>query len=270
MTGAARSHSLAEFQDAFARALAPGTVAADSAVAGLVAQPAFAVYRNTVMKGCIDALQANFPAVARLVGEEWFRAAAAEYVAGERPKEPSLLEYGESFPSFLAGFPPAAELSYLPDVARLDRLWTEAHSAGNGTTIGREALAGADPGTLGATVLHTHRAARWAWFGEAPIFTIWSHNREDLPDAGEMPWQGEGALLTRPADAVRWAAIDRSSCRFLDACSRALPLDSALEAALEADPDANLVRLVNNLLDAGAFGRLALPPDDHPRNPPHD
>jgi len=31
------------------------------------------------MKGCVDALEANFPAVARLVGKEWFRAAATEY-----------------------------------------------------------------------------------------------------------------------------------------------------------------------------------------------
>ena len=36
----------------------------------LYGQPAFAVYRNTVMKACIDALQANYPAVTRLVSEE--------------------------------------------------------------------------------------------------------------------------------------------------------------------------------------------------------
>ena len=29
---------------------------------------AFAVYRNTVLKGCIDALQANYPTVGQLVG----------------------------------------------------------------------------------------------------------------------------------------------------------------------------------------------------------
>ena len=57
--------SLAQFQDAFTAALAAGDGAeaqaagADLRVAQLVAQPAFAVYRNTVMKGCVDALQAK-------------------------------------------------------------------------------------------------------------------------------------------------------------------------------------------------------------------
>jgi hypothetical protein len=32
-------------------------------------QPGFAVYRNTVLKGCIDALQANYPTVHALVGD---------------------------------------------------------------------------------------------------------------------------------------------------------------------------------------------------------
>ena len=43
------------------------------------------------MKGCIDALQANYPAVTRLVGEEWFRAAAAVYVRQAPPTNPMLL-----------------------------------------------------------------------------------------------------------------------------------------------------------------------------------
>ena len=262
MTGASRSLRLADFQDAFARALVTGAAPAEPVVADLAAQPAFAVYRNTVMKGCIDALQANFPAVAKLVGEEWFRAAAAEFAARERPMEPSLLAYGKSFPSFLAGFPPAGELGYLADVARLDRLWTEAHAAADAPAIGREALAVAGPGTLGAAVLHPHPAARWSWSGDTPIFTIWSRNREEPAEHREIPWQGEGALLTRPDDTVRWIAIGSPACRFLDACSRALPLGQALEAALEADPDANLVRLMNTLLEAGAFARLSLPPEE--------
>jgi len=267
---AAAPCSLARFQDAFAHALLAGNDPVDAPIAALVAQPAFAVYRNTVMKGCIDALQANFPAVVRLVGEDWFRAAAAEYVARELPSEPSLLAYGTGFPGFLEGFAPAAGLPYLAGVARLDRLWTQAHAAADAPALDPSALAGIDPEALACAVLHPHPAARWAWFADAPIFTIWRRNREDLPDGGEMPWQGEGALLTRPAGAVQWVATGRAACGFLDACARALPLDDALEAALEADPDANLVRLVNGLLDAGAFGRLALPPDDPRRDLSHD
>ena len=248
--------SLARFQDAFARALAAPPSQADPVVAPLVAQPAFAVYRNTVTKGCIDALQANFPAVARLVGEEWFRAAAAVFVASELPKAPSLLAYGEAFPAFLAGFAPAADLPYLVDVARLDRLWTDAHVAADAPALGQAAFANLDPEALADAILHPHPAARWAWFPDAPIYTIWRRNREESADESEIGWRGEGALLTRPLDAVRWTVIDSAASRFLDACAQGLPIAQALDAALEADADTNLIRLVAGLLDAGAFGRL--------------
>ena len=132
--------ALARFQDDFARALLDPAQPAP---------PAFAVYRNTVMKGCIDALQANYPAVAKLVGEEWFRAAAAVYVRDHLPRTPMLLEYGAGFADFLARFEPAAELPYLPAVARLDRFWTEAHAAADEPPLDARALAGAGPGTLG-------------------------------------------------------------------------------------------------------------------------
>ncbi|MBW8719456.1 MAG: putative DNA-binding domain-containing protein, partial [Variovorax paradoxus] len=79
-----------QFQQAFAQALFAPPEAAPPAVRVLAMQPAFAVYRNTVMKACIDALQANFPTVAQLVGEEWFRAAAALYVAADPPSDGRL------------------------------------------------------------------------------------------------------------------------------------------------------------------------------------
>jgi hypothetical protein len=267
VTGPGAASPLSRFQDAFADALLAEPGEEDASMAALAAQPAFAVYRNTVMKGCIDALQANFPAVARLVGEEWFRAAAAVYAAGELPREPSLLAYGASFPDFLAGFPPASELPYLPAVARLDRLWTEAHVAADAAVLDRASLARLDPGSLGDARLEPHPAARWAWFDDAPACTIWRRNRDDDAEDGEIEWRGEGALLTRPEGAVRWIAIDAASSRFLDGCARGETVAQALDAALGTDANANLVRLVSRLVEAGALGRLALPSSqDQPRS----
>ena len=49
---------LSTFQDGFSAALlGPATDA--PWLSALESQPGFAVYRNTVLKGCIDALQAN-------------------------------------------------------------------------------------------------------------------------------------------------------------------------------------------------------------------
>jgi hypothetical protein len=215
--------------------------------------PAFAVYRNTVMKGCIDALQANFPAVARLVGGAWFRAAAAVYARAHPPRAPMLLAYGDNFPDFLASFEPAAELPYLSAVARLDRFWSEAHVARDEATLGAQALAGLDPSQLGALRLRPHASARWAWF-DCPAYTIWSRQREPAA-GGDVDWRAEGALILRPADAVRWMPLGRAEVVFLDACGGGRTSGEAAEAALSADPAINLCGLIASLLAAGAFSQ---------------
>ena len=247
--------ALDEFQDAFARALFASPFEADPPVYAIARQPAFAVYRNTVMKGCIDALQANFPAVARLVGEEWLRAAAREYVVHQPPTDPALVTYGRTFPEFLSTFGPAGELPYLADVARLDRLWTEAHVAADDPVIAASDFMALAPESLAAARLLPHRAARWAFF-DAPIYTIWSRNREGDGDGAAIEWTSEGALLARPHGAVVWRRLDESGFRFLDACDRGATIGQAMDAALEVDREADLVALISNLLHAGAIARL--------------
>lgn len=266
--------SLAHFQDRFAQALLASDVSEPNAapeIAALVRQPGFAVYRNTVMKGCIDALQANHPSVVRLVGEEWFRAAAAVYVRMHQPQDARMLYYGEHFPDFLARFEPAADLPYLPDVTRLDRLWAEAHAARDELPLDPAALSGLAPEELARTVLHPHPAARWRWFADQPIYTIWRRNREALDEDSEIKWQGEGALLVRPHGAVAWIALDVAGCAFLDVCMAGRPLADAARTALGAQQDIDLARLLSTLLDAGAFSRIGSPhelsPDISPDRP---
>ena len=248
--------SLARFQDDFARMLLASDAAIPPAMAALAAQPAFAIYRNTVMKACIDALQANYPTVTRLVGEEWLRAAAAVYVRDALPVQPMLLDYGADFADFLAQFEPAAELPYLPGVARLDRYWTEAHAAATENALDAAAATQLAAGNFFRARLQPHAATRRAWFADAPIYTIWSRNRTDCAFDGDIDWQPEGALLTRPHDAVQWRALDRAGCAFLDACTAGGSVADAAQAALAVQADADLGHLMASLLDAGAFSRL--------------
>ncbi len=261
--------SHAQFQAAFADALFAPRERVDPSLRHLVEQPAFAVYRNTVMKGCVDTLEANFPAVVRLVGSPWFRAAAAVYVAAEAPRDGRMLTYGNRFADFLRGFEPAAELPYLPGVAQLDALWRESHAAQDAPVLDAAGLALVAPEAIARLKASPHPAARWAWFDAQPVFSIWSRNRQgtdhtfdaDATESRELIWQGEGALLTRPADVVHWCAIPQAGCAFLDACAAGLPLAEAAEQALAIDPAADLAALFGTLLRAGAFTGGTLPLD---------
>jgi hypothetical protein len=250
MTGA-----LACFQDDFIATLWAANDDVVPHLRTLALQPGFSVYRNTVMKGCIDALQANFPAVLRLVGEEWFRAAAALHVRVQPPNDARLLRYGKQFPHFLRDFAPASELPYLGGVAQLDWFWTEAHAASDADALTPSALAGLPLAQLGALVLVPHPAARWTWVESQPVYSLWRRNRDEqcMHDDGEFNWCGEGALITRPAGQVQWTSLDAAGSAFLDACRAGQPLAQAAGEALARDAQADLAKLMTTLLEAGAF-----------------
>ena len=251
--------SLTQFQDAFSRALFDPECAGDYPpdVAALARQPAFAVYRNTVMKGCIDALQANYPCVSRLVGDEWFRSVAALYVRAHPPTRTTLVDYGEHFARFLAQFEPAQQLPYLPGVAQLDRFWTEAHIAHDEDSLDADVLAVSSIDSLMNHAVRPVASARWAWFAVQPVFTIWQRNRASEPiDDSEIEWQGEGALLVRRDGVVRWLGLNAAQHAFVDACARGCVLADAAAAALKIDPQVDPSHVMGPLLAAGVFAPI--------------
>jgi hypothetical protein len=250
------SGSLAAFQAAFVASLFD-----PQASSTLGAQPAFAVYRNTVFGGCVDALLANFPSVARLVGEDWFRAAATRYVRAQPPRDGRLLMYGATFADFLADFEPARELPYLAGVARLDRLWIEAHTAADASAVDAGRLARLTPEQLGALALAPHPAARWCRVDDLPVCSIWSASRRGTAPPDDLVWQGEGALLTRPLADVQWQPLTATGGAFLDACAQGRSLAGAATATLERVPEADIAAVLSQLLSAGALVAGPIPND---------
>jgi hypothetical protein len=247
---------LAAFQDAFARALDDPDAAPE--LAELTTQPGFRVYRNTVMSGCIDALRASYPAVARLVGAAWFDAAAAIYVREQPPRQPALCGYGDGFPGFLADFEPARSVPYLAAVAVIERLWTESHLAGDDAALPARALAELSPTQLSGAVLTPRISARWRWVDAHPAYSLWLASRKDEPDLTTPDWHGEGVLLVRPHDSVVSFPFAAAGCAFLDACAAGSNLTAAARAALDADRDVDLTALMTLLLETGSFSANSL------------
>jgi len=251
---------LSDFQDGFAAALLAPPDAMPIAAAwqnALVTQPGFSVYRNTVLKACIDALQANYVTVCSLVGEDWFRAAASLFARAHPPQDGRLMDYGAGFATFLQGFAPAAELPYLSAVARLDRCWTQAHLAADAPTLDAVWLARQPPEALAGIRLQPHPAACWAWCDEHPAYALWQRHRDGLPMDSELRWRGDGGLLTRPQGAVQWRPITSGGIAFLDGCSAAMPIEAAAAQALSTESHLDLPGLIAQLLQAGALRGIA-------------
>jgi len=117
-----------------------------------------------------------------------------------------------------------------------------------------DALASLDAQALASRVLRPHPATRWAWFEAMPIASLWMRQRAAAQEECELPWQGEGLLLTRDhEDAVRWALLPQAGCVLLDACAAGATLGEAAGRAVEADAQADLREVIAQLIAAGAF-----------------
>src|SRR5205823_8106628 len=100
-----------------------------------------AIYRRTIFANYRQALSASYPVVKRLTGAAFFHAAVGEFVRAHPSRSGDLNVYGASFGDFLATYPAASELPYLPDVARLEWAIDEAHRARDASSDPESVLA---------------------------------------------------------------------------------------------------------------------------------
>ncbi len=239
--------------DSFARALVDPSRPAPAATQRRDGRPVerrFAVYRNNVAVALIGALEARYPVVRRLVGDDFFRGMAGAYVAAEKPRSPALIHYGDGFPDFVARFPPAASVAYLADVARLENAWIEAYHAAEASALGLEALAAIAPDALEALRFRPHPAARLVSFAH-PAASIWAASQGDGEPRAPEVWSAEEALVARPDADVVVRVLPPGGFAFAAVLfsGASLGAAAALAAAEGFDPGAHLI----GLIEAGAF-----------------
>jgi hypothetical protein len=212
----------------------------------------FDVYRNNVYASLIDALSGRFPMVARLVGEEFFRAMARVYVQEEPPRSAVLLRYGEGLPNFVARFPPAAPVPYLADVARLEWARHETYHAADAVPLSIAALTEVADGAAEATLtLHPSRRVVRSPY---PVITIWQLAlREGEREPARLPACGEDALVVRPKLDVEVRCLPPGGAAFALALKGGVTLEEAAASAMREAPAFDLKTNLAGLITSGAI-----------------
>lgn len=244
-------------QDEFARALLDPEreVPADMRARDGDIDRRFAVYRNNVVTGLIDALRAGFPAVERIVGEEFFVAMAHVYVRARPPRAPMMFLFGDDFGDFIATFPPAAEIPYLADIARVETARLSAFHAADEAPLEAAALAGQAPGALFELRVTTHpslHVVRSAY----PIATIWAMNAGITEPAPIEDWTGEDVAVARPYADVTIQRLRPGAAILLDLLGDAgggtsLTLSAAIARVAAQFPEFDPVAVLADILGAG-------------------
>ena len=246
-------------RDDFAAALFVPELPVPAGVVGPGGRPAgkrFAVYRNNVVVSLTESLKATYPAVAALLGDEYFSALARLFISQHPPKSPILSRYGGELSEFVAGFSPLAAYPYLADVARFEWVWLECYHAADATPLDPAGLASVAPEALGGLRLQAHPAARLL-ASAYPVFDLVVANRFE-PEAS-VPidlLESQTVLFSRPDIDVMFRVIPAGTAALARAVLSGQALGDAAELAFVADPDFDFPQGLSVLLSAGIFCRL--------------
>jgi hypothetical protein len=242
-------------QRAFVRALLDPELPAPDGLAarhGFPPERRFAVYRNNVCVGLVDALAERFPICRRLVGDKFFRAMAQRYMREVLPRTPMLFEYGDEFATFVASFEPARDLPYLCDVARLEYAIGQAYHAENAAPLAMDLIRALPLDRLqeATATLHpsTHVIA-----SNYPIVSIWRRHMSDEDLAPLALDHGEEALVVRPELTVNVAALPAGGAAFVHALEDGRTFEEAVDAATATATDFDLTACLRELFVAEAF-----------------
>jgi hypothetical protein len=249
----------ASFQRSFAQALFDPNLAAPQGIARNDENDVtrrFAVHRNNMVVGLVNAISARFPAVEKLVGQDFFATMASAFVQAQPPRTPLLTTYGDEFPDFLRAFASARELPYLADVARIEAARTRAYHAADAAPLGADALSGKGADVLIALRVKLHPSLEIVR-SEHPIVTIWAMNSGEQKLAPIGNWNGEDALVIRPHLDVEVRRQPPGGAAFLLALADGASLGAAANAAFAESEQFDLTVNLAQLLGSGVVCGVA-------------
>lgn len=228
--------------------------------AGVCAAARLEVYSNNVFGNYRDALQAVYPVIERLVGAAFFRHACDKYIVAHPSVSGDLHDFGDRFAAFLASYPPAAELTYLSDVARLEWQYHHIFHAAAHAPLALTRLASIAPDDYASLRFSLHPAAallRSAY----PVLRIWQINQPEYTgderlDLGEG---GDALLMMRADFVVTIARVPAAEYEFLTTLRSGSALAEAVDRALETDPEFDLQAVLGKYVGAGVIVDFTLP-----------
>jgi hypothetical protein len=210
-----------------------------NASSGLSPSEHFSIYRGSIRAAFNRALKEIHPVCYRLVGEEFFNGMGLEYARSNPSKSADFAEYGADFADFIQSFPPASELVYLPDVARLEHAWHLAFNAADEKGFDINLLEGLQEKDNANLVFQLPVSATLL-ASDYPIHRIWQVNQEDfkgkqnidLEEGGIklIVWRRDYDMRVDLLSMEEWKLLEaiQQQKQFTELCELEIKLDSLL------------------------------------------
>ena len=212
-----------------------------------------AIYRANVAASVTKALVAAYPVVRQVVGDAFFDGLARAYSRLVPSTSGDLFDYGAAFAGFVAEFPHAQSLPYLPDLARLEWAVHRAYGAEDAEAWDRQTLARVAPAQ--------QSAIRFEWAaGTAivdshfPVARVWLIHQSDFKGEFRVDWSvRERALVSRDGFRVVVSILGAGDAAFIASSLAGAALGASVETALALDTGFDLGQLLGRLMTSNVI-----------------
>lgn len=229
---------LAQFQEGFGQHL----MGNDPLPAGLAGSEAMVrrrlgIYRNNVFHSLTTALGDLYSVVKQLVGEDFFRHLARQYLLKHPPRQASMVHLGEDFPDYLEREELQIGLAYLADMARLELARHQSFHATDAAALAPDAIKqlGVEKLLDCKFVLHPSlRLVKSPW----AIHSIWSaHQSEQVDLSSVQLGQSESVVVLRSDTNPLLYLVEPSLVDMLGLIGNGETLSDAIENTPGNRPD---------------------------------
>ncbi len=225
-----------------------------------------AVYRSNVGANFLDSLHSSYPAIWRLVGEDYFRQAARDYHRENPSRSGDLLHVGRGFPAYLAKLHQADQYRYLADVARLEWLCEESLLAAEHAALDLERLRGVAPSAYESLRFEVHPALR-LFESPFPALRIWEANMasDAEPEPIDLDAGADCLAITRVELKLTFHRLSSGEFSFLDSLRGGDDFSEAIGHAGACDDEFDAGAALRRFVGAQAIIDFTLPAKTHVR-----
>ncbi len=214
------------------------------------------IYQNNIFISLRNALAAVYPVINRLVGDEFFKLLAYEYIKLFPSRSGNLHEFGKHLAQFVITFEPAEDLVYLADVARLEWAYHHVFHAANAPAFDIDKLKQVKNESYGNLIFRPNPASQLIK-SPYPVLQIWQANQitqtsenKTIQDKISLD-EGETMLLVIRRDLeVDFQPLTRPEYAFLDACYDNANFFEACDTTMQADPNCVIGELLLKLIQS--------------------
>lgn len=224
------------------------------------------IYRNNVFGNFESVLSSIYPAIKRLVGEDYFEKLVLDFCKKYPSRSGNLDNFGKEFPQFLKQIRKQHKLPYLPDTARLELLFHQSYFCKNSKNFDIKKFQKIPSENFFNLTFKLHPSC-FLITSKFPIFSIWHSNVNKKKPKKISLQESESAAISKALGQVEIIKLLPEEFIFLQNLSEEKNLFETYKKILRSTKkDCDIGQMLHKFIAAKIINNFKLEKNEMPKN----